>query len=144
MSPFARFFRNLPKNVNEMILKPALIPLNDIECLTTTVIDIPEGVQNLNYRKREHGPIEAYKYLLMVVIDALALAQDQFKPLCSSWNYNDWDEFDYSKIKNLQFREIEDKRKKEGLIATERECLKCPNFLKHVSIRVCLFGLANL
>lgn len=51
LSPFAQFYRSLPKNPKELILKRALIPLNDIECLTRTVIDIPEGVENLFKKK---------------------------------------------------------------------------------------------
>jgi len=48
---FAQFFRALPKNGKNLILKRALIPLNDIECFTRTVIDIPDGVENL-FRKK--------------------------------------------------------------------------------------------
>jgi antiviral helicase SKI2 len=117
LSPFAKFFRPMPSNEKNMILKSVLVPLSDIECVTRTIIDIPESVQNINKRKQ-----------------ALELARDQFKPLCGSWEYKDWDEFDWGKIKNLAFREIDDKRRKEGQIATERECVKCPNFLKHFAM----------
>ena len=61
------------------------------------------------------------------------LARDQFQPMCKSWHYKDWDEYDYGRIKNLQFREIEEKRRKEGQLAADRKCLQCPHFLKHVS-----------
>jgi antiviral helicase SKI2 len=67
------------------------------------------------------------------IADALELARDQFIPLCSSWNFNDWDEFDYGKIKNLSFRETVDARNKLGQLATSRQCMECPSFLKHVS-----------
>jgi antiviral helicase SKI2 len=117
LSPFARFFRSLPKNKNDLILKRALIPLNDIECFTATVIDIPDGVENL-FRKK----------------DTLKLAQDQFIPLCQSWNYQDWDEFDYDKIKKLEFREIDAARRKAGRDATSKACLDCPDFLKHYAM----------
>ena len=77
-------------------------------------------------------------WTLTIDTEALELARNQFVPLCGSWNYNDWDEFDYGKIKNLNFREIDDQRRKEGQVATERECLKCPDFLKHVSTELVL------
>lgn len=51
LSPFAQFFRSLPKNPKNLILKRVFVPLNDIECLTRTVIDIPEGVENLLKKK---------------------------------------------------------------------------------------------
>lgn len=68
--------------------------------------------------------------------DVLKLAQDQFLPLCQSWDYEDWDEYDYGRIKSLKFRELEDARKKLGETAVSKESLKCPNFLKHVSCRL--------
>jgi antiviral helicase SKI2 len=117
LGPFAKFFRNLPKSPKDLILKTALVPLNDIECFTKTIIDIPESVQNLNRKK-----------------DVLKLAQDQFLPLCQSWNYEDWDEYDYSRIKSLKFRELMDTRVKEGLNAVDKKCLECPNFLKHFAM----------
>ncbi|CAO2647962.1 Nn.00g088840.m01.CDS01 [Neocucurbitaria sp. VM-36] len=117
LSPFAKYFRTLPKNPKDLILKTAFVPLNDIECFTKAIIDIPESVQNLNRKK-----------------DTLKLAQDQFLPLCQSWNYEDWDEYDYGRIKSLKFRELEEARRKVGQNAVEKECLKCPDFLKHFSM----------
>ncbi|KAF2000089.1 antiviral helicase [Amniculicola lignicola CBS 123094] len=117
LGPFAQFYRSLPKNENEMILKPALVPLSDVITMTRTLIDVPETLQNFNKRKQ-----------------CLDLARDQFVPLCKSWNFSDWDEYEWEKIKNLAFREIDDARRKEGLIATDRECMKCPDFLKHFAM----------
>jgi antiviral helicase SKI2 len=51
LAPLASFFRPLPKNKKDLIMKRALIPLSDIECFTATVIDIPDGVENL-FRKK--------------------------------------------------------------------------------------------
>jgi hypothetical protein len=65
----------------------------------------------------------------------LKLAENQFLPLCGSWDYEDWDEYDYSRIKSLKFRELAEARMKEGQNAVSKECLKCPNFLKHVRVR---------
>lgn len=71
--------------------------------------------------------------LLIQDPDTLKLAQDQFLPLCQSWDYEDWDEYDYSRINSLKFRELGDLRKMVGQDAVNKECLKCPDFLKHVS-----------
>ncbi|KAH7077868.1 NUC185 domain-containing protein [Paraphoma chrysanthemicola] len=117
LSPFAKFFRNLPKSPKDLILRTALVPLSDIECFTKTIIDIPESVQNLNRKK-----------------DTLKLAQDQFLPLCQSWNYEDWDEFDYGRIKSLKFRELMEARVKEGHNAVDKKSVECPNFLKHFEV----------
>ncbi|KAE8832278.1 hypothetical protein PTNB85_06670 [Pyrenophora teres f. teres] len=113
----AHFFRKLPNDPNDLILKTAFVPLNDIECFTKTIIDVDESVQNLSRKK-----------------DTLKLAQAQFLPLCGSWDYEDWDEYDYSRIKSLKFRELQDVRMREGQNAVSKECLKCPNFLKHFAM----------
>jgi antiviral helicase SKI2 len=54
LPPFAKYFRALPQNHKKMTLKAALVPLSDIECITRTIITIPEGVQNIHYKKRKH------------------------------------------------------------------------------------------
>jgi antiviral helicase SKI2 len=114
LGSFAKFFRSLPKSPKDLILKTSFVPLNDIECFTKTIIDVPEAVQNLNRKK-----------------DTLKLAQDQFLPLCQSWNYEDWDEYDYGRIKSVKFRELMETRVKEGQNAVDKKCLECPSFLKH-------------
>ncbi|KAI1558224.1 Superfamily II RNA helicase [Pyrenophora tritici-repentis] len=113
----AHFFRKLPNDPKDLILKTAFVPLNDIECFTKTIIDVDDSVQNFSRKK-----------------DTLKLAQAQFLPLCGSWDYEDWDEYDYSRIKSLKFRELQDARMREGQNAVSKECLKCPDFLKHFAM----------
>jgi len=48
---FAKFFRTLPKRPEDLILRTAYVPLNDIECFTKTIIDVPDTVQNVNRKK---------------------------------------------------------------------------------------------
>ncbi|KAG9192964.1 putative ATP-dependent RNA helicase [Alternaria panax] len=116
VGPFAKWFRKLPNDPKDLILKASYVPLNDIECFTKTIIDVPESIKYLGRK---------------VSKDILQLAQNQFLPLCGSWDYEDWDEYDYSKINSLKFRELAEARMKEGQNAVSKECLKCPNFLKH-------------
>jgi antiviral helicase SKI2 len=130
---YAKFYRKLPNDPKDMILKIGYIPLNDIECLTKTIIDVPESVI-FNRKKGKRQPLcYGSEPALTITSDVLKLAQDQFHPLCGSWDYEDWDEYDYSRIKSLKFRELLEARKMEGRNAVGKECLKCPNFLKHVS-----------
>lgn len=51
LGPFAQLYRKLPNSPKDLILKPAFVPLNDIECFTKTSIDVPESVQNFNRKK---------------------------------------------------------------------------------------------
>lgn len=132
VGPLARFFRKLPNNPNDLILKTAFVPLNDIECFTKTIIDVPESVQNFS-RKKGKWVRYGFNTALTAIPDVLNLAQAQFLPLCGSWDYEDWDEYDYSRIKSLKFRELQDARIREGQNAVSKGCLKCPDFLKHVS-----------
>ncbi|KAH9877250.1 hypothetical protein IAQ61_002614 [Plenodomus lingam] len=117
LGSFAKFFRRLPNKPEDLILKSELVLLSDIECFTKSLIDVPASVQNLSRKKH-----------------SLKLAQAQFLPLCQSWGYEDWDEYDYSRIKSLKFRELEDLRKKVGQDAVSKDCLKCPDFLKHFAM----------
>jgi antiviral helicase SKI2 len=64
IGPFASLFRKLPNNPKDLILKTAYVPLNDIECFTKTIIDVPESVQNLN--KKSKGACVCY-YLLQAL-----------------------------------------------------------------------------
>ena len=51
VGPLAHFFRKLPNDPNDLILKTAFVPLNDIECFTKTIIDVPESIQNFSRKK---------------------------------------------------------------------------------------------
>lgn len=51
LGPFAKLFRKLPNRPKDLILKTEYVPLNDIECFTKSIIEIPESVQNLNRKK---------------------------------------------------------------------------------------------
>ena len=53
--------------------------------------------------------------------------------LCDSWMAPEWDELDWSRIKDMHLRNVLDERKKEAVCAQERRCVGCENFLKHVS-----------
>ena len=60
--------------------------------------------------------------------------EEEFIMLYSSWISPTWDELDWSKVKDLQVRELLVERQKMATIAQNAESLNCPNFVKHVSI----------
>lgn len=53
--------------------------------------------------------------------------------LCNSWITLDWDELDWARVKDLQLRNLLDKRKEAALAAEQCTCIQCPTFLKHAS-----------
>lgn len=62
------------------------------------------------------------------------VVEEEFIMLYSSWISPTWDELDWSKVKDLQVRELLVERQKMATIAQNAESLNCPNFVKHVSI----------
>jgi antiviral helicase SKI2 len=62
------------------------------------------------------------------------IVEEEFIKLYSSWTSPTWDELDWSKVKDLQVRELLVERQKMATIAQNAESLDCPNFVKHVSI----------
>lgn len=61
-------------------------------------------------------------------------AHDEILQLCHDWTASAWDEIDWYRVKDMSVREIHDKRRAAGATAQGAHCLKCPNFVKHVSI----------
>lgn len=64
--------------------------------------------------------------------EAIKFADKELSKLCSSWTSPAWDEMDWDRMKELQVRDILEKRQAQAAIAQSCRCLECPNFLKHV------------
>ena len=61
------------------------------------------------------------------------MAEEEFTKFCDSWTTSYWDEVDWLyRIKEVQLRDLLEARTKELLIAQGTQCVKCPNFIKHV------------
>jgi antiviral helicase SKI2 len=60
IAQFSKFFRHLPHDPKDMILRTAFVPLSDVECFTKTVIDIPEEVQNLGRKKGKYRILKVF------------------------------------------------------------------------------------
>lgn len=52
----------------------------------------------------------------------------------STWPLAAWDELDWAKVKDMQVRELLSARRDQAAIAQGSECLRCPDFVKHVSL----------
>lgn len=51
----------------------------------------------------------------------------------NSWIHTGWGEIDWQRIKEMEIRDILDKRQAQAEIAQSCHCLQCPDFVKHVS-----------
>ena len=111
---YRKMFTKLPQFKKHISTKTFQIPVADLDCVTKTVV---RGVIPQIF---EGG--EGYKK-----------AQEEIMRLCSSWELDDWNELDFSRINDLQLRETLAKRVEESITAQKAKCLSCPQFIKHVS-----------
>jgi antiviral helicase SKI2 len=114
LAEFARYFTPLPESYNDLSWRIAVIPVGAIECVTRTMITYDKPLKQLNDAKQ-----------------ARVLAEGEILPLCKSWNYKDWDEYDWSRIRDLTIRNILDERSKQAQIIAKSKCLTCPRFVHH-------------
>ncbi|KAI9769955.1 MAG: hypothetical protein M1840_003665 [Geoglossum simile] len=114
---FRPFFSNQTALNSEIRFRESRVPLSSIECMTKTVVkfDIAGALNGDS--------------------DALKKGQDEVARLCDSWMAPEWDELDWSRIRDMHLRNVLDERKKEAVCAQERRCVGCENFLKHFSER---------
>ncbi|OKL61921.1 hypothetical protein UA08_02605 [Talaromyces atroroseus] len=115
---FRHFFRNLPTNTAEMSLTITQVALGDVECVTNTIVKFTAPIWYLNIKK-----------------EAKIFADKQLLNYCVSWETSSWDELDWDRVKELQVREILNKRQSQAAIAQSCHCLSCPDFLKHFEMQ---------
>jgi antiviral helicase SKI2 len=114
---FRTTFTKLPQTKKHIAWKTLQVPVSNIECLTGTVLKgvIPEIF------KGGEGFVKAKEELFRI---------------CKSWELDDWNEMDVSKINDLQLRDLVTARFDQAAIAQKAKALACPHFLKHVSLIV--------
>ena len=71
--------------------------------------------------------------LLRLQEEALKIAEKEVLPLLGDWSNPKWDELDWSKIKEMQTRDLLDRRSQRASDAQLGHCFDCPQFVKHVS-----------
>jgi antiviral helicase SKI2 len=111
---FRTMFTQLPQLRKHIANKVVYVPVGDIECVTNTMTKgvVPEIF--------EGG--EPYQE-----------AVTELARICKSWELKEWDEIDWSRIKDLKLREMLVQRKQKATICESSQCILCPQFLKHVS-----------
>ncbi|KAK2738364.1 hypothetical protein FQN55_000572 [Onygenales sp. PD_40] len=115
---FRHLFSPLSSDPQQMVLKTYKIPLEDLECVTATVVKIGGPTWYLNIKK-----------------EALKVAAKELVPICSSWTTSTWEELEWDRVKELQVRELLNERQTQIAIAQSSECLQCPQFLKHFEMQ---------
>ena len=69
--------------------------------------------------------------------EATKFAVGEVAKIRAAWDQPTWDELDWSRIKELQSREIVERRRQEATKVQNARALECPNFVKHVRHEVC-------
>ncbi|KAI9729729.1 MAG: hypothetical protein M1834_006680 [Cirrosporium novae-zelandiae] len=111
------FFAPLPQRSSDMKLKILNIPIQDIECVTDTVVKI--DLTNLLRNNEE----------------AVKFAEQELLNYMTSWTSDAWNELDWTRVKDLQSRNVIDERKSKAVIAQNCTCISCPKFLKHFAMQ---------
>ena len=114
---FRRHFVPLPQNEIEMKLRQMMVPIEDVEALTKSHMQIDiQGV----FRKDA---------------DAMANAKTEFLILCTSWTSPTWHELDWHKfLTDMSLRTLIDEKSKAAAIAQDSSCIHCLNFPKHFAM----------
>ncbi|KAF1813072.1 antiviral helicase [Eremomyces bilateralis CBS 781.70] len=119
LGEFAKFFDQLPTTQQEMKFRVTLVPVSDLECLTRTIIGGDQPVlKALHDRKLQS-----------------ALLEVELFPIFQSWTYKDWDELDWTRVKNLEFNNVREKRAEASKLAQETQCFRCPKFVQHFAMQ---------
>ncbi|CCU76706.1 hypothetical protein BGHDH14_bgh06440 [Blumeria hordei DH14] len=115
MPKFRKLFTQLPQSKVLIYTKPHHIPVSHIECVTKTTLKgvVPE----IFGRGEDH-----FK------------AKEQLFNLCRKWEASEWDETDWSKIKDMQLRDILTKREELSAKSQNSLCIECPLFTKHFAM----------
>lgn len=114
---FRRRFIELPQSDTEMKLRLAVISFSDIECLTATTLQVDvSGIQSKDP-------------------EAMKVVKDQLLSACASWTSSTWQEIDFSRIKDMNIRNLLDERNKAATEAQEnKQCVLCPELDKHFAM----------
>ena len=114
---FRRHFISLPQWESEMQLRIMTIPLEDVEALTKSHVQIDaEGVL-----KKDK--------------EATSNAKAELLATCSPWTSSTWNELDWYKyLKEMGMRTLLDERTQAATRAQDCKCIHCPDFPKHFAM----------
>lgn len=110
---YRKMFTPLPQFKKHISTKTFQVPVTDVECVTGTIVKgvIPEIFNG--------G-------------DGYQKAKEELTRICSDWEAPEWDELDFSRIKDLQLRDILAKLVEQATLSQKAGCLQCSQFIKHV------------
>ncbi|KAJ5787717.1 hypothetical protein N7457_002707 [Penicillium paradoxum] len=112
------YLQSLPNRVDEMSLRVVKVPLSDVECVTNTQVKSGKPLWYLNIKR-----------------EAVYWAEKELHQYTNSWIDTAWDEIDWQRIKEMEVRDVLDKRRAQAQIVQTSHCLECPDFVKHFEMQ---------
>ena len=127
-------FSGLPERAGEIKSAVTNVNLEDVECVTVTAIKVRGPPWYLQVRKGidQQDQIDVGAVLKSDPVQK-QFAEEEFTTKYSDWKSDDWDELEWDRVKQLEVRELLIERRKMAQVAQDGYCLKCPDFVKHVS-----------
>ena len=131
---FRQFFAKLPTEGAEMELKILKIPLGDVDAVTDKTVKARGPMWLFNVKKGIDDSAQTrFDDLLKHREEQARFAEGEIANICVSWDQPQWNEIDWSRIKELTTRDLLEYRKQEAVKVQQAHCVECPNFVKHVS-----------
>jgi antiviral helicase SKI2 len=115
---FRHLFSPLPTTADRLKHSVTQVPLDDVECLTETVVRI----------KGAH-------WYIKIPREQKAFAEGPFLQQYTPWTNPCYNEQDWGKVHGLAVREIISRRALLASQISSSHCLTCPNFLKHYTMQ---------
>ncbi|ETI19488.1 hypothetical protein G647_09322 [Cladophialophora carrionii CBS 160.54] len=111
-------FSPLPSKVARVRWSVAQVQLDDVECLTQTVVKVKGPNWYIQVRKEQQKFVE-----------------NEFLTVYSSWISTAWDEQEWNKVHELSIRELLVERQRAATIFQNAKSLSCDSFLKHYGMQ---------
>ena len=132
------FFDKLPTEVAAMELKIIKVPLQDIECVTDTVVKVRGPMWHLKIKKGTKSSDRNHTLrLLSGDVEVVKFTETEMLKFMASWLEPQWNELDWSRIKEITTRDLLERRADAARRAQQGACFDCSDFVKHVSKQRC-------
>lgn len=131
-----KMFVPLPKDLSRLKIATAQVLLDDVECLTETLVKVKGPTWYIKVAKGNTytSQIDTRSMLSMPVVQA-ALLEDDFIKKYTDWTSDAYNEQEWTKVNDLTVRELITSRNKMDQIVQNAVSLDCPQFLKHYTMQ---------
>ncbi|KIW77049.1 hypothetical protein Z517_09495 [Fonsecaea pedrosoi CBS 271.37] len=132
-------FSALPANASQVKWRITQVGLDDVECVTQTVVKVRGPSRFIRIKKGNTYIYRTQQVDLRTLLQTdeaqRKFVEEEFVNVYSSWISTAWDELEWSKAHELHIRDILIKRNEAARIFENSQCLHCTQFLKHYGMQ---------